>query len=112
MKSVWLSILTALFLTGCSEQSSVEEVVQNHLKDPTSAIFKDYVVSDGNQYACISWNAKNSFGGYTGWEVAYLKKMDGVWTVDSMKHAPCSEEDLNSFEETERLMEQITGISK
>lgn len=112
MKSAWFSMLTALFLSGCSQQSAVEEVVQNHLKDPASAIFKDYVVSDGNQYACISWNAKNGFGGYTGWEVAFLKKVDGAWTVDTMKHSPCSEEDLSSYEETERLMQQITGISK
>ncbi|KQT42519.1 MULTISPECIES: hypothetical protein [unclassified Methylophilus] len=112
MKSAWFSMLTALFLSGCSQKSAVEEVVQNHLKDPTSAIFKDYVASDGNQYACISWNAKNSFGGYTGWDVAFLKKENGVWIVESMKHAPCSKEDLNSFEEIDNTMEQITGIPK
>ncbi len=110
MQSKLYASLFILLLSGCSQQSAVEEVVQNHLKDPTSAIFKDYVASDGNQYACISWNARNSFGGYAGWDVAFLKKVDGDWTVESMKHAPCSLDDLNSFESIDRSMEQITGV--
>lgn len=105
-------MLGTLLLTGCSEQASVKEAVQYHLKEPSSAEFKDYVASDGNQYACISWNARNSFGGYTGWEVAYLEKMGGEWRVRSMKHEPCSQENLNSYEETDMAMEQITGIPK
>lgn len=112
MKYAWLVTLAVLFLSGCSEQSSVEKAIKHHLKDPSSAEFRDFVVSDGNQYACINWNAKNSFGGYTGWEVAFLKKVDGVWTVDSMKHSPCSLENLNSYENIDKTMEQITGIPK
>lgn len=112
MKSAWFVMLAALFMSGCSEQSSVEKAVQYHLKDPSSAEFRDYIASDGNKYACISWNARNGFGGYTGWEVAYLEKNGDEWGVRSMRHEPCSQEDLNSTEETDRIVEQITGLPK
>lgn len=112
MKSACLVMLAALLMSGCSEQSSVEVAVQYHLKDPSSAEFRDYVASDGNKYACISWNAKNGFGGYTGWEVAFLEKSGDEWRVQSMKHEPCSQEDLNSTEEIDKIVEQITGLPK
>lgn len=40
----------------------------SELKDPSSAVFGDVKVriNNGNKYACGMFNAKNSYGGYTG----------------------------------------------
>jgi hypothetical protein len=47
------------------------DAVLNRLRDPDSAKFKDLVASvsnDGEVFFCGRLNAKNSYGGYTGFE--------------------------------------------
>ena len=104
-----LSVLFILLsLTGCSEQSSIENAVRENLRDPESAQFKNTVVSKNSTQACVEWNSKNSFGGYGNWDVALLKKDNGLWTVSEMQVPSkrihmCSKErlDLNdSYVET------------
>ncbi|CDG20617.1 exported protein of unknown function [Xenorhabdus poinarii G6] len=45
-----------------------KERVLNGLKDSESAIFKDVHFSKDDRFVCMMVNAKNSFGGYTGFE--------------------------------------------
>ncbi|MEM9995153.1 MAG: hypothetical protein AAGE79_13615 [Acinetobacter pittii] len=45
--------------------------IKNNLKDPDSAVFRNveaYFTRDGNTVACGEVNAKNSYGGYTGFK--------------------------------------------
>jgi hypothetical protein len=65
-----------LAITGCSSDKgrAIEETRRN-LKDPDSAKFGEVAIvdnsqKDGNGYAmktaCVTVNAKNAYGGYTG----------------------------------------------
>ena len=83
--------LSSLLLSGCSQSSGVEDAVRSNLKDPESAKFKELMLSDSGHFACVSWNAKNSFGGYGNWDTALLKKTDLGWVVENMKIEGCSE---------------------
>ena len=82
MKGQFLMISFALLLAGCSggepSQGSkdswlmvlAQEAVEAKLKDPDSADFRDIKVHHvGTKTAvCGEVNAKNGFGGYTGFE--------------------------------------------
>lgn len=78
-------LLSAVALVACGEQSAIEAAVKENLKDPESARFADLVVSKSGSRACVSWNAKNSFGGYGEQSIAELAKANDVWTVEEMK---------------------------
>lgn len=70
-----------LIVAACgSAESSAESAVRQSLKDPDSAKFGKYTkVTDVR--ACLTVNAKNSMGGYTGDQVAYLVIREGKWYV-------------------------------
>ncbi len=87
-----LSIFAAvLMLTACGQESAIQKAVRGSLKDPDSAKFGEYsVLSD--KFACMTVNAKNGMGGYTGNQQALLAKKDGEWIVaeiDRMSHDEC-----------------------
>jgi len=73
------SILT---LAGCGgDKSRAIEETRRHLKDPDSAKFGEVVIVDLNEKdgrgnpmktACVTVNAKNSYGGYNGDKQAML----------------------------------------
>jgi len=56
--------------------------VKQHLKDPDSAKFKNYVHSRSNdgydEYFCGEYNSKNSYGGYEGYSRFIVQKGFGV----------------------------------
>lgn len=74
-------ILLALSLAACGQSSAIENAIRENLKDADSAKFKDLVISDSGDYACIVWNAKNSLGGYGEWSISRLRKVDSSWQI-------------------------------
>ena len=71
MRTLWLAV--ALLLTACQpEVSSAKKAVSSVLKDPSSAQWKD-VHSIAPGVACGRVNAKNSYGGYTGFRQFLLR---------------------------------------
>lgn len=58
-----------------AEVQAVQDGVRSRLKDPLSAQFSDFISAGGTQggviYVCGKVNAKNSFGGYTGFQRFY-----------------------------------------
>lgn len=51
------------------EIGAAKELIRARLKDPSSVIFGDVVIKvdrSGKRYACGFFNARNSFGGYSG----------------------------------------------
>ncbi|WP_151832895.1 hypothetical protein [Acinetobacter ursingii] len=74
MKKVLLSLVIGLSLAGCSN-SKTEKLVKEQLRDPESAQFQN--VKNG----CGEVNAKNSYGGYTGFKKFYTK--DNQVIIDS-----------------------------
>lgn len=62
------------------------------LKDPDSAKFGQFSFV-GTQGACLTVNARNSFGGYTGKQQAHLIKEGNGWrvsSIDNVEHEQCT----------------------
>jgi len=68
------------FLAACnSTEKQAQEDFRAHMKDPDSAKFGRFKAR-GNK-ACLEVNGKNSFGGYTGMETAFLNRDEqGKWS--------------------------------
>jgi hypothetical protein len=84
-----------IFLSGClnNEESAVKKAVLNGLKDPESAKFGKFKLID-DERACITVNAKNAFGGYTGDQQAFVMKKSGSWfflTTGDISQDKCAE---------------------
>ena len=112
MKAKNLSIfcLVSILLTGCApkaysppappvkiskpsseEQSAFQKAIIESLNDPDSAKFNDQMILVDDKAACVGVNAKNTFGGYTGFQQAMFMKLDGIgWQL--MKVANVSQE--------------------
>ena len=86
MKNLTL-LLPLLALVACSSspQQDIEAAIRRHLKDPASATFQNLRVSKYQSYACISWNAKNGFGGYGEWSLARLIHTQSGWQVKDLE---------------------------
>lgn len=81
-----MRLLNALFvlpvlLAACGGvESEAKDVVRRSLKDPDSAKFGKFTLI-GERNACLAVNARNSMGGYTGDQVAFLSKQNDRWIV-------------------------------
>ena len=78
MKQI-LTIAVLALLAGCSDTGAVTNAVKEGLKDPDSAEFGaiDFREGPGGKWACVTVNARNSFGGYTGDQQVKLTYADG-----------------------------------
>lgn len=65
MKKFLICLPLDITLLGCGEESKIRDLVRENLKDPDSVQFEDFIISNNDSVACITWNAKNSMGGYT-----------------------------------------------
>ena len=79
MNKITLSLLTLTLLSACGGvESEAKKAVLDGLKDPDSAKFGKFLLVN-ETHACLTVNAKNAMGGYTGDQQAFLKKDDGKW---------------------------------
>lgn len=87
--SLFAMIATATIL-GCTDplveaakqdEEGAKKAVLDSLIDPDSAKFGEFVseIKDGEQKGCLIVNSRNSFGGYTGNQIALVAKFDGKW---------------------------------
>jgi hypothetical protein len=91
-----LTILAALILLAAcnSNKSGAEDAVRAVLKDPDSAKFGEFYYNEKTQKGCLTVNAKNSMGGYTGDQQAYIEKTDKGWDsfeIGDVSAAMCRE---------------------
>lgn len=98
-------LLIPLILVGCNDESVIHELVKKHLKDPGSAQFHDFIVSDDNTMGCVEWNARNSYGGYGEPEVAeFAKDKDHEWLLTEISSStPCSKSETERRAKSERV---------
>lgn len=81
--SVLASGIVCLTLAGCnSMQRDAEALVRENLKDPDSARFGTFYYNDKTKKACLTVNAKNSMGGYTGDKQVYLRQGESGWRYE------------------------------
>jgi len=82
MLRVFVTLTLAAPLSACGgTRSDAEAAVRENLKDPDSARFGEYYFNDKTQKGCLTVNAKNSMGGYTGNQIAYLTRKNGEWSA-------------------------------
>ncbi|CAN1520520.1 hypothetical protein MCEKH45_01089 [Methylophilaceae bacterium] len=109
MKS--LLMLLFLIIVGCSiddksreDRVEIENIIKNTLNDPASVQFKDFRITKDNLYACITWNAKNKFGGYVDFKTTQFKW--GKFTSESPVWSPidadvvdnkCSQDSIDKY---------------
>ena len=91
-----LGCVCALLLVACGgDEATAKKAVLGSLKDPESARFGKFSLA-GKQGACFTVNAKNSMGGYTGDQQAYLvREGEKAWVVididKDLSHEKCIE---------------------
>jgi hypothetical protein len=77
---VAFALASVASLAACnSQRAGAEEAVRTSLKDPDSARFGEFYYNDKRRLACLTVNAKNALGGYTGDKEAMLSYADGKW---------------------------------
>ena len=86
MKRVMMTLVLASMVAGCG-YSEAKEAVKSKLRDPSSAEFK--AVGGSGDVACGYVNAKNAFGGYTGFKkFAYNHKTKAIYLDTGTGVAP------------------------
>jgi outer membrane murein-binding lipoprotein Lpp len=105
------AVLAAILLAGCGEQTNVESAVREGLLDGKSAEFRAFVVSADKKIACIAVNAKNSFGGYAGWQYVELRNGSG-WSISKMGQdsTRCSAQYFQLRDEALRLSDEVLAL--
>ena len=98
MRPYFAIFLLALTAQAPIPQSTIDialDAVRNELKDPDSALFRNvsgFVAPNGSIYVCGWDNAKNSYGGYIGYEPFMVRfegdKVASVWIPD--RYTPAS----------------------
>ena len=89
--------LMMISTSGCgpnqfNEEGKMQAAVLASLKDPDSAKFGK-MTKVNESHACLTVNAKNAMGGYTGDQQAYLTEYKNKWEVlqinDDVGHEGC-----------------------
>ena len=79
------------------DEADCKKAVSSSLKDPDSAKFGEFSIitpAPGLEAACLTVNARNSYGGYVGDRQASLIKINGEWVtagmaIEAVDHASC-----------------------
>ena len=94
MKNIFLLIVVGSLVAACGGvESEAKKAVLGSLKDPDSAKFGKFTQVN-EKSVCLTVNARNSLGGYTGDQQAMLTKFENAWEVISIKklsHDMCIE---------------------
>jgi hypothetical protein len=88
--------------SGCDTatfDNPMRKVVREKLKDPDSAKWGESYTYKSR--ACLEVNSKNSYGGYTGKQIAWLHTYDSgeSWSVDRIEEGVCFETPLKELAE-------------
>lgn len=89
-------VVAAVFaiVAGCGNavDYGIQSAVRERLKDPDSAKFEE--TRKYENFACVSYNAKNGYGGYAGVSWALLKNTGSRWQVLDMDQDSCYSHEL------------------
>ncbi len=88
---ILIALIPMLFSACGGAETEARKAVLNMLKDPDSAKFGKFT-NVNEKSACLTVNARNSMGGYTGDQQAYLIIDEGKWIaidISSQTHDAC-----------------------
>jgi len=101
MRNIVLSMTLLATVAGCGNavfDDAVRKAVREKLKDPDSARWEEKLRY--KNFACIKYNAKNSYGGYGGSTWAVMQDLGGDnWYIVEMNADSCYESDLQKLSE-------------
>lgn len=80
---ILIALIPMLFSACGGAESDARKAVLENLKDPDSAKFGKFT-NINDKAACLTVNARNSMGGYTGDQQASLIKDEGKWIAIDM----------------------------
>jgi len=110
-KAVLLSLVLAT--TGCDNallDNSMQKLVRQKLKDPDSAKWGEKLVHKNR--ACLQVNSKNSYGGYTGNQTAWLHNLGSPaspnWYLERIDEETCYQhvlEERSNRDDAEKAFE-------
>lgn len=104
---------TFLTLSACDRnRRAAEAAVRESLKDPESARFGDFYFNSKTGKACLTTNAKNSMGGYTGDKQVRLQKSENGWEyMNEMEEETdkCRESYADDARSPEQQMQDMTN---
>ena len=75
-----IAVTTEPFKPTAAELAQSRAIIAGGMKDPASAQFREgrsYVLNNGDRVFCGEVNAKNSYGGYTGFTPYWLRMRGG-----------------------------------
>lgn len=82
-------LATLCLLAACDRnRSGAENAMRPLLKDPDSAKFGEFYFNANTQKGCLAVNGKNSLGGYTGEQQAYVQKTEHGWETQGVAPIP------------------------
>lgn len=94
MKNILFAVGLSLLLSACSgAEAEAKKAVLDRLKDPDSAKFGEFTQVNERK-ACLTVNARNSMGGYTGDQQAVLMKYGEKWlavAIVEVSHENCTD---------------------
>lgn len=76
-----VALLSAIFVTACSQVEAAKDAVAYDLIDPKSAEFREVEENDYG-YVCGQVNAKNRMGAYVGYAPFFAKKSGDDWETE------------------------------
>lgn len=79
MKKLTLIVVLCLLAACDRNRSGAEDAVRDILKDPESARFGEFYFNSSTNKGCLTVNARNSMGGYTGNQTAYVENGESGW---------------------------------
>lgn len=101
-------LFSVLFIASCGDSSELKSLITERLTDPESVQFRDVVISENKQRACVVWNARNRMGGYGDWQLAEFEKIDSQWTATSLDgiYVDCTQAYFQMLDETKIALEE------
>lgn len=100
------ALVLPLAIAACSGRSGAEDAVRQNLKDPDSAKFGAFYYNSATGRACLTTNAKNAMGGYTGDSQVHLTKDKAGWQYVS-DNEETHEECRSQYADEARSDEQV-----
>ncbi len=103
-----------LALAACSGRSGAEKAVREALKDPDSAKFGEFYYNSSTGKGCLTTNAKNSMGGYTGDSQSHLTKDSDGWHYEAdsdQSPEDCRKDYADNGSSDDKMMSNDTMMS-
>lgn len=77
---VMLTLACVASLTGCdTNKGGAEAAVREEMTGPDSAKFGAFDYDEKTKRGCLTVNARNKMGGYTGDQQAYVERTERGW---------------------------------